>query len=56
MLGHFAVNALTGDVWQTESCKRFNFAALSGIQKRISMRTGKKLANDEVANDEIACE
>ncbi|UVM53383.1 hypothetical protein LOY38_17275 [Pseudomonas sp. B21-015] len=56
VLGHFAVNILTGDVWETESCERFSSATLSGIQKRISVQTGKKLANEEVARSEIGCE
>ncbi|WP_248804343.1 hypothetical protein [Pseudomonas sp. MWU13-2100] len=56
VLGHFAVNILTGDVWETESCERFSSATLSGIQKRISVQTGKKLANEKVARSEIGCE
>jgi hypothetical protein len=56
VLGHFAVNTLTGDVWESESCKRFNFPALSGIQKRISAQTGTKLVSEEVALSEIGCE
>ncbi|MGA8133561.1 MAG: hypothetical protein WCA48_05320 [Pseudomonas gingeri] len=55
VLGHFAVNILTGDVWETESCERFSSATLSGIQKRISVQTGKKLVNEEVARSEIGC-
>ena len=53
--GHYAVNPLTGDVWQTELCKRFSFATLSKIQKRISEKTGKKLVGEDVASDAIGC-
>jgi len=56
VLGHFAVNALTGDVWETENCKRFSFPALSKIQKHIFVRTGKKVVSEDVARDEIGCE
>jgi hypothetical protein len=55
VLGHFAVNTLTGDVWETESCKRFSFPALSKMQKHISVRTGKKIASEDIVRDEIGC-
>ena len=53
--GHFAVNASTGDVWNTVRCKRYRFAALSTIQNVISVRTGKKLASAQLAFDQIGC-
>ncbi|UOD29210.1 hypothetical protein INH39_27950 [Massilia violaceinigra] len=53
--GHFAVNASTGDVWNTVRCKRYGFAGLSTIQNVISARTGKKLASAQLAFDEIGC-
>lgn len=53
--GHYSINILTGDVWQTESCKRYIFPALSKIQQRISERTGKQLARDEDARSELGC-
>ncbi|WP_167222126.1 hypothetical protein [Massilia rubra] len=55
VLGHFAVNVFTGDVWNTVRCKRYTFAGLSKIQTIISARTGKKLANAKVAFDEVGC-
>lgn len=55
VLGHFAVNIMNGDVWQTESCERYGFPALSRIQRDISKRTGKSLADKKSAQDEIGC-
>ncbi|NHZ44224.1 hypothetical protein [Massilia aquatica] len=53
--GHYSVNIITGDVWQTESCRRYIFPALSKIQRGIAERTGKQLANDEDARNELGC-
>lgn len=56
VLGHYAVNATTGDVWETERCRRYRFPALSAIQERISARTGRQLASDAIARGEIGCD
>ncbi|WP_222853119.1 hypothetical protein, partial [Massilia genomosp. 1] len=53
--GHYSVNIFTGDVWQTESCTRYIFPALSRMQRRISERSGKKLLSDEEARSEVGC-
>ncbi|NHZ39308.1 hypothetical protein [Massilia aquatica] len=53
--GHYSVNIFTGDVWQTESCTRYIFPALSRIQRRISERSGKTLLSDEEARSEVGC-
>jgi hypothetical protein len=53
---HYAVNTFTGDVWDTESCKRYTFPALSTIQKQISIATGSELPSAEDAASELGCE
>jgi hypothetical protein len=55
VLGHFAVNALTGDVWNTVRCKRYGFPGLTEIQTAISSQTGKALVSEDVAFDEVGC-
>lgn len=53
--GHYAVNASNGDVWQTESCRRYAFPALREIQKRMSVKTGKPLVSGADAGSELGC-
>jgi hypothetical protein len=55
VLGHYAVNTMTGDVWETERCVRYKFPELLIIQKRITEKTATKLLNEEKARDEIGC-
>lgn len=55
-LGSFLVNAVTGDVWDIEICKRYRFPALSTIQERIMAKTGKRLATEGEAKEELGCD
>lgn len=55
-LGQFSVTILTGDIWQTESCRRFRFPALTVIQKRIKEKTGQPLATEADAKEELGCD
>ncbi|NHZ44223.1 hypothetical protein [Massilia aquatica] len=53
--GHYAVNTSSGDVWDTESCERYTFAALVAIQKHVAAKTGKALASDDDARTQLGC-
>jgi hypothetical protein len=54
-LGYYAVNIKTGDVWEVESCVRYQFPALRALQREIGQRTGAPLASNKAARDEIGC-
>ena len=47
---------MTGDVWQTQSCKRYRFPALSVLHRQISKQTGVALAPAAKAREELGCE
>lgn len=40
VLGHYAVNQATGDVWEPVQCKRVGSPELRGLQRRIRKRIG----------------
>jgi hypothetical protein len=43
VLGRYAVSRLTGDAWETNLCKRYDFPSLKRIQSAIMARTKKPL-------------
>lgn len=55
VLGQYAVNRLTGDVWETEECKRYRFPSLTKVQNKISAKTSVKLKSEDAARDELGC-
>jgi len=55
VLGHYAVNAMTGDVWETEQCVRYKFSKLTLIQKRITKQTGAKFVNENQVREKVGC-
>jgi predicted nucleotidyltransferase len=46
VLGHYAVSRLTGGVWETNLCKRFDFSKLRRMQAQIMQRTAKSRADE----------
>lgn len=53
--GLFSVSVSTGDVWETNTCKRFVFPALQRIQKNIMERTGKTMADEKAQRRGLGC-
>ena len=53
--GLFSVSTLTGDVWETNICKRFAFPALRRIQRLIMARTGKSMADESQQLQGLGC-
>ena len=54
-LGYYSVNIKTGDVWEVESCVRYQFPALGAHQREIVRRTHTPMADDKSARDEVGC-
>lgn len=55
VLSRYAVSRLTGDVWDTDRCKRYNFSALRKIQAAIMHKTGKALSDETEARRGLGC-
>jgi hypothetical protein len=55
VLGRYAVSRLTGDVWETNLCKRYDFPSLKRIQAEIMTRTGKTFADEKEARQGLGC-
>lgn len=55
VLGHYAVSRLTGDVWETNLCKRFDFPKLRRMQTQIMQRTAKSPADEVEARRGLGC-
>jgi len=55
VLGNYSVNVLTGDVWEVESCKRYQFSVLRQLQTKIQSQTGVSLASLKQARQEVGC-
>jgi len=55
VLGYYSINVLTGDAWEVEDCKRYQFPALSQLQREIQIQTGVTLAPAKVAHQEVGC-
>jgi len=54
-LGIYSVSILTGDVWETELCKRYTFPALRRIQKIIMKQTGKTMVDEKEQRKGLGC-
>lgn len=55
VLGQYTVNRFTGDVWETEECKRYRFPSLTKVQNEISAKTNVKMKSEDAARDELGC-
>lgn len=55
MLGAFAVSRMTGDVWETNRCRRYDFAQLRQWQARIMARTGGSFASEADDRRQLGC-
>ena len=55
VIGSFAVSPLTGDVWETNLCKRYTFKALKKIQAEIILRTRKTFASEVNERRHLGC-
>lgn len=55
VLGRYAVSRFTGDVWETNLCKHFDFPALSRLQARIELNTGKTRNDEAEARRGLGC-
>ncbi len=55
VLGAYSVDILTGDVIENTRCKRYQFPALSRLQKAISARTGVRLPPIKLALGQVGC-
>lgn len=55
ILGTFSISALTGDVWETSQCERFDFSELKQVQSEIIQKTGKSMLDEKNARNQIRC-
>lgn len=55
VVGAFAVSRLTGDVWETNLCKRYAFPALRAAQRRIMARTHGSFRAETAARQGLGC-
>jgi hypothetical protein len=55
VLGRYAVSRLTGDVWETNLCKRYDFPKLRQVQAAIMEKTGKTRADEVEARRGLGC-
>jgi hypothetical protein len=53
--GLFSVSVLTGEVWEINLCKRFEFRQLKRIQTAIMKKTGKTFADERAARKGLGC-
>lgn len=53
--GFYVVSVLTGDVWEINACKHYNFPELRRVQKAIMKRTGKTFADEKAARRGTGC-
>ncbi len=54
-LGSFAVSRMTGDVWETNLCKRYNFDELRQLQAHIMKRTGQTFKTERAKRLGLGC-
>jgi hypothetical protein len=54
-MGLFSVSVLTGDVWETNTCKRLGSRALKRLQTVISHKTTKTFADEKDARRGLGC-
>ena len=55
ILGSYAVSKFTGDVWETNLCKRYEFPSLRQIQHAVMRRTGRSFADETKARPGLGC-
>lgn len=55
VLGAFAVSKMTGDIWETNLCKRYEFPELESLQAKIMARTGKTFAAESKERRSLGC-
>lgn len=54
-IGSFAVSPRTGDVWETNICRRYTFPALERAQAAIMKRTGETFASEVSERRKLGC-
>lgn len=54
-IGSFSINRTTGDVWETNECKRYHFSDLKQLQNKIMQKTGKTMLDDKAAYQSVGC-
>jgi hypothetical protein len=54
-LGLFSVSRMTGDVWEINICKHYEFPDLRHIQSIIMQRTGQSFAGEKQARLGLGC-
>lgn len=54
-VGLFSVSTATGDVWETNLCKRYVFPALKATQKAIMKQTGKTFESEKRERRGLGC-
>ncbi|RBJ85709.1 hypothetical protein C3L29_001250 [Pseudomonas sp. MWU12-2534b] len=54
--GLFSVSIATGDVWETNLCKRLDGAQLQALQRQIMARTGKSLKDEQAQRQGLGCD
>lgn len=55
VLGRYAISRFTGDVWETNLCRHYDFPALKRLQAQIVFKTGKSLTNETEARLGLGC-
>jgi hypothetical protein len=55
VIGGFAVSPRTGDVWEANLCKRYDFPALKRVQATIMQHTGKTFASEVSERRGLGC-
>ena len=55
VLGQYAVSRFTGDVWETNLCKRFDFPKLRRMQAQITLKTAKSRTDEVEARRGLGC-
>jgi hypothetical protein len=53
--GLFAVNVSSGEVWETNKCKRYSFPALHRIQRRVRAKTQITEAEERIQRRGTGC-
>jgi hypothetical protein len=55
VLGAYAVSRYTGDVWETNLCKRFSSRDLKKLQKMIMEKTRKSFSSERTERAGLGC-
>ncbi len=55
VLGAYSISRYTGDVWETNLCKRFTSRDLRKLQKMIMKKTGKTFSNERTERSGLGC-